>query len=154
MTTDELDRLEELAAAATPGPWRTFDDSAVIAAGDADTLVATGLSDAGPTFNADVYGLNWRDDAAFIAACDPDTIRRLIADARLGAAWREAEAALPEGWRIAHVSQRLEYAETRRQWVALAKQGRGNFPHRCLGTGPTPAAALLALAAALRERKP
>ena len=65
----------------------------------------------------------------------------------LGAAWAEAEAVVPEGWSLVHV-MRPGLDET---WGALAESDRGEYDHR-VGRGPTPAAALRALAAALRER--
>jgi hypothetical protein len=71
----------------------------------------------------------------------------------LDAAWPEAEAALPEGWfRPLHVTigptaSGGTYAELF-DWPETA--GLSGAPY---GTGPTPAAALRALAAKLREEK-
>jgi hypothetical protein len=60
---DELDRLEALARSIEDGGWYNADFLACFIDGDDEQV----FPDA---------------DAAFIAACDPDTIRRLIAAAR------------------------------------------------------------------------
>jgi hypothetical protein len=62
----------------------------------------------------------------------------------LDVAWAEAEAALPEGWAIEGI-----YGDNRDDWTATA----WNEPHAEYdrGHGPTPVAALRALAAKLRE---
>lgn len=70
------------------------------------------------------------------------------ATAGLDAAWAEAEAALPEGWG-------LSVALEREDGQATARAGRIAFswPPEVISTiGPTPKAALHALAARLRER--
>lgn len=77
--------------------------------------------------------------------------------APLDAAWNAAEAALPEGWRIEGVmlvdtsdddDLNVEFVE----WEAEASSDRGQRSVTALG--PTPAAALLALAEKLREVAP
>jgi hypothetical protein len=70
----------------------------------------------------------------------------------LDAAWVAAEAALPEGWVLDRLWDRLWDREVRAQWTARAVDG-GLYTafiesEPCL----TPAAALRALAAKLRER--
>lgn len=67
----------------------------------------------------------------------------------LDAAWAEAEAALPEGW-----SFRLEHEAPEHFWAQASTNWRFDDPDETLPAceGPTPAAALRALAAKLRER--
>lgn len=69
--TIDLDRLLELARAATPGPWRADDDLAnnwrVDAPDDADPDCATSVTD-------DMY----KSDAEYIAAVSPDVLTELI----------------------------------------------------------------------------
>lgn len=84
----------------------------------------------------------------------PCDAARLIELARLGAAWQAAEAALPEGWRIGDVGRGPSPMQSR-VWDAAAFGPWERSSRSCeslSGYGPTPAAALLALAAALRER--
>lgn len=80
---------------------------------------------------------------------DADTIRRLIALARLGAAWEAAEGALPEGWRLATLAIDTDDVT----WIAEAESPNAYPWESATGHGPTPAAALEALRAAL-ERRP
>lgn len=141
--TDELDRLDALAAAATPGPWiADFPDGA-------EWSVFAAAKPGNSVLAFDVGEHN----AAYIAACDPDTIRRLIAAAPLGVAWDAAEAALPEGWVLELASPNLH--EPRPTFRAEAWNGNGGVTRGFVKaddlTGP---AALDALAVALRERKP
>jgi integrase len=81
-----------------------------------------------------------------------EAIRAAFSDS-LDAAWAEAEAALPEGWGL-----RLTKAERHAtlpgegRVFAHAKPPYGSRRPRIRGEGPTPAAALRALAAKLRER--
>jgi hypothetical protein len=63
----------------------------------------------------------------------------------LDEAWKEAEAALPEGWVIRAVER---HWPPEGSWMAWAH--RYNIVRS--GTGPTPAAALQELAASLRLR--
>lgn len=106
-----------------------------------------------------------------------DAARRLPAPEpavdSLDAAWAEAEAALPEGWRFVELSNCLtdpgepEQDGWRVCWLAFAApapltilsamegiydDGLNDYREHVEGSGPTPAAALRALAAALRER--
>lgn len=79
----------------------------------------------------------------------------------LDAAWAEVEAALPEGWSISSLTRSWEFGPFvphqrsagiwLDDWEVYAK-GRPQDGEDGLeyGSGPTPAAALLALAAALR----
>jgi len=86
----------------------------------------------------------------------PDT-DQMRADAALGAAWRQCEAALPEGWVMwtlgpnGFTSSARDWGIERRihSWEALAL----GPTDRAVGSGPTPTAALKALAARL-EAKP
>lgn len=66
----------------------------------------------------------------------------------LDVAWAEAEAALPEGWRIHMLSVT---ASDEWQAVAGVREDRGQDPFIALEVGPTPAAALRALTERLRE---
>lgn len=77
----------------------------------------------------------------------------------LDEAWAEAEAALPEAWYVRGLRRRyVGAAGSGKGWSATAVQGgigievrtRGTVPSRA-GFGPTPAAALQALATALRD---
>ena len=72
--------------------------------------------------------------------------------APLDAAWQEAEAALPEGWEHLAVHRARDYGDD--PWCYIGEAGRhddeiGN--EGWSGPQPTPAAALRALAAKLRE---
>ena len=73
----------------------------------------------------------------------------------LDAAWSEAEAALPEGYVIESVSrQRSWWGVDEKAWTAeAAEQADGGDWPAIFGDGDTPAAALRALAARLREAK-
>lgn len=75
MTPDKINRLLELAGKATPGKWRETwrrGHRVIIEREDGDELFHDLI--------ARVSGLP--TDAAFIAACDPDTIRELCEAAR------------------------------------------------------------------------
>lgn len=66
----------------------------------------------------------------------------------LASAWAEAEAALPEGWRVESLTWRY-----RAGWDVEVWSGPGHIARwEMSGDGPTPAAALRALAVQLRER--
>lgn len=90
---DSLDRLEQLAKAATPGTWyvsaaSTGEQYVRSQGGDTNYAVAECWGGRGP--NA--------DDAAFIAACDPQTILALTAEVqRLEADLAEAIGYLRQG---------------------------------------------------------
>ena len=82
----------------------------------------------------------------------------------LDAAWKAAEEALPEGWSLHGVRRGYVGAAATANgpaWSATAQlagigveqRRHGTVPNKT-GTGPTPAAALLALAARLRESHP
>jgi hypothetical protein len=83
-----------------------------------------------------------------------------IAEPGLDAAWAEAEAALPEGWALFGVSRP---GDAEKYWASATGpvvKGRCNMDRehedypRENGYGDTPAAALIALAARLRENRP
>lgn len=135
MTTPSEEAVTRLA-----GALRAFDEAGGIWHGwaaDGDTkYTATGF-------------------AAAILAADP----QLAAAIELGLAWAEAEAALPEGFVVAEVTKRwydgdCGTASWKDEWQALAggTQDRwdGDFAYGESATGPTPAAALRALAEKLR----
>ena len=69
-----------------------------------------------------------------------------LAPAGLDAAWKEAEAALPEGWRVGILPQRLDDDAKMYRVVALVPE---HGDPQAWADGPTPAAALRALAARL-----
>ena len=70
-----------------------------------------------------------------------------IAADSLDAAWAEAEAALPEGWRLASLLSPGDYSFDERGWEMHAQNEDGKTRR---AHGPTPAAALRALAEKLR----
>ena len=85
MTPSELSRLESLAKAATPGPWR-YD-------GEPTISVYVVPEKGWPICQIPIGAGEWhaprethqgRKDAAFIAALNPSTVLRLIAMARKG----------------------------------------------------------------------
>lgn len=73
----------------------------------------------------------------------------MFASDSLDAAWAEAEAALPDGWRIKEV--RVHDLDD--EWGAEAENMTGVGRYRWVEHGPTPAAALRALTARLREAR-
>jgi hypothetical protein len=82
MTDADLDKLEALAKAATPGPWN--DSGGSIDDFDAECTmriewIANGIPKDG---EKDAINANYRFDAAFIAAANPASILALIASAR------------------------------------------------------------------------
>lgn len=137
MNAAKLDELAALTEAIWDGGWH-----------NADYLRAFIDNDDERVFPA--------EDAAYIAALDPSTVRDLIEAARLGVAWAAAEAALPEGWRFE--LQRLDFdgpwncfAKSRAFWEDDYTVANRDDQHAD-GDGDTPGAALQALAATLRER--
>ncbi len=85
---------------------------------------------------------------------DAQTIRRLLATMDLDAAWAEAEAALPEGWHLCEMTLHCHAGNgdgERGPWLVEAHDG-DRWWSEC-GEGPTPAAALRALTAALDETR-
>jgi hypothetical protein len=96
----DLDRLEELAKAATPGPWLNID-------GGIEAYV-NGNSWSIVHDDEEEYILPSRTDAAYIAAASPDVVLDLIARARQGErvekaarAFIEADALYNETWATA-----------------------------------------------------
>lgn len=103
-----LDRLTELAAEATPGPWRMWhgDDSyamncyAVVSGdGRAEYVNEEGFYRqvvAITLLQEPRYATNdskrWDEDAAFIAACDPSTVAALVEAAKAAQEYVDAEA--------------------------------------------------------------
>lgn len=69
LSDKDLDRLDQLAEAAAPGPWEV--DGRRVMSGEDHVAMAV------------VVNRQSRADLAFIAACDPETIRELIARAQL-----------------------------------------------------------------------
>ena len=72
----------------------------------------------------------------------------------LDEAWAAAEAALPEGWRLQGVTPGGPIGSWRAEAVGrthLRRDPMGLYPDVATGGGPTPIAALLALAQALSE---
>lgn len=74
ITNEELAEWKRLADAATPGPWSRH----VFRHGIRDMVGWEG-EDGIVTRVAETYGICAEDDAAFIAASNPDTIKRLVA---------------------------------------------------------------------------
>ena len=92
--------------------------------------------------------LNWLLDK--VAA------RATPSEPTLDAAWKAAEAALPEGWSLSSLTKNSQRGQTVAQaWWASCFGTKRTFGHerravgRRMAYGPTPAAALLALAARL-----
>ena len=94
------DRLEALAAKATPGPWiSTYEtDDPPVGALMGESVIETrapGISDlermvVGTTYYDGTRPACCAEDARYLAALDPETVRRLIAAARAGDALAEA----------------------------------------------------------------
>lgn len=121
MTADR-DRLRALADAATPGPWRQPDD---------EDSIRGAWSDAAERWVVQQYdGEPTTDDAAFIAAADPDTIRQLLDT--LDQVEDEANAIRAELGtllRLAEERQRVAEAKVARV-EALADEWDGDQPRR------------------------
>jgi len=81
------------------------------------------------------------------AAASPD-LRRALA---IGLAWLEAAEALPEGWSVFGV--RMFSTQTDQNRYRATAYSDDHNAGRCDGYGPTPEAALLALADALRKER-
>ena len=88
MTPEELDHLEALANAATPGPWQSY----IAYSGELGVPNEVGIYAGAQTTHSDLntiisdFGFrseNMLPDLDFIAAASPDVILRLIARARL-----------------------------------------------------------------------
>ena len=73
----DLDRLEALARAATPGPWKKDSSYTIGPVSDEDDQSYGFVIPL-----ADVYGDNRTPDAAFIAAANPAAVLALISLAR------------------------------------------------------------------------
>lgn len=94
------DRLEALAAKATPGPWiSTYEtDDPPVGALMGESVIETrapGISDlermvVGTTYYDGTRPACCAEDARYLAALDPETVRRLIAAARAGEALAKA----------------------------------------------------------------
>src|SRR5690349_3061208 len=88
LTDAELARLVALAAAATPGRanrWVIDSDP------DREEYVLVLASDDGSVWDGTLVATcTFEADAAFIAACDPVTVRRLVARTRTAEAERDA----------------------------------------------------------------
>ncbi|BDH07285.1 hypothetical protein [Streptomyces seoulensis] len=98
LTEEELDELDELAGAATPGPWfvRSLDDTDAMSIVAVSTVPDTGLSERWPGFDhhdivaatlvqqpryVDAADERWDENAHFIAAAR-SSVPRLIAEIR------------------------------------------------------------------------
>ncbi|MFJ8077073.1 hypothetical protein ACIQ7Q_24840 [Streptomyces sp. NPDC096176] len=98
LTDEELDELDELARAATPGPWfvRSLDDVDAMSLVAVSTLPDTGLGERWPGFDhreivaatliqqpryVEAADERWDENAHFIAAAR-DNIPRLVAEVR------------------------------------------------------------------------
>lgn len=112
---------------------------------------------------AKVYeGIDWgngTDRGYMVVTIGPDPTPESVQAFRdaydLAAAWAEAEAALPEGWRLYGVQYTGDEPwslRVWRAWAGLVPYGEDENPYRA-SVGYTPAAALRALAAKLREMK-
>lgn len=79
----KLDTLEKLADAATPGPWSVYEDCAFMVAVDTERFTTKGTLGNYETANiCKVDGspmFQREEDAAFIAAANPQTVKQLIA---------------------------------------------------------------------------
>ncbi len=88
MTSNDLDRLDALAAKATPGPWTHDPEHFVVNVEVKREHEHVMLNDErtgepdGPLCDVFGTGETCRNDAAFIAAADPSTVRALIAEVR------------------------------------------------------------------------
>ncbi|MFE2491007.1 hypothetical protein ACFXGR_48990 [Streptomyces mirabilis] len=98
LTDEELDELDELAGAATPGPWfvRNLDDADAMSLVAVSTVPDTGLGERWPGFDlreivaatliqqpryVDAVDERWDQNAHFIAAAR-GTVPRLVAEIR------------------------------------------------------------------------
>jgi hypothetical protein len=88
VTGPDTERIAALAEKATPGPWRVDDELFVVSLA-AEIDDESGMETFDESIHIAAQGHTYRD-AAFIAACDPQTVLALCADARLGARLREA----------------------------------------------------------------
>lgn len=159
MTADDLAKLRSLAETATPGPWEgplhqaPNGAPAVVRRVDRDeqdrrriTFLFEALATRGPAVSEEQALTN----AAYIAALDPQTVLALLDAAALGLAWNRVEAALPEG-----ASLKVRYQPWNGYTTVSAQPvDVPGPPHEIKATGPTPTAALLALADKLEAREP
>jgi hypothetical protein len=98
LADEELDEIEELARAATPGPWfvRSLDDADAMSLVAVSTVPDTGLGERWPGFDhrdivaatliqqpryVDAVDERWDENAHFIAAAR-GTVPRLVAEIR------------------------------------------------------------------------
>lgn len=138
--TAMLARINAMGAALAPRPPETADAGALDAAWEA-------LLDC----SDDSHGDDMAQDITRHRPLIEAAIRRDATPA-LDVAWAEAEAVLPEGWRVGELKS-TEYRGDRERWIAMAWDAppEGDdyqtFKH---GYGDTPVEALRALTAALR----
>lgn len=85
LTSAELDELERLAKAATPGPWYQPDDIN-------PELIFSGAPDEPAFLLAEAFREDSDADATYIASANPATILRLLSLARAGLEAGKAEA--------------------------------------------------------------
>lgn len=79
MTPDELDQLEALAKAATPGPWGSYSNPQADGFACVATYTQVDYSDS-PFCGAESQA---QADAAYTSAAHPGTVLALIAEVRL-----------------------------------------------------------------------
>ena len=81
---------------------------------------------------------------------EPLKVHAVASTDSLDAAWAEAEAALPEGWAIVSIFATSSAPWEWRAFAGLTVNPESDDPFMSWAEGPTPAAALRALAARLR----
>ena len=97
----DIDKLEQLATAATPGPWEASAYGSVHPTGRSGSIV-TALTKSG-------MHDGWAQNAPFIAAADPATVLSLIAEVRalrtkletpiaMKIKWSPLESTMIDGW--------------------------------------------------------
>lgn len=93
LTSAELDELEALAKAATPGPWYQPDDIN-------PELIFSGAPDEPAFLLAEAFREDSDADATYIASANPATILRLLSLARAGLEAGKAEESMrePRAW--------------------------------------------------------
>lgn len=111
----DLDRLEALARAATPGPWKKDSSYTIGPVSDEDDQSYGFVIPL-----ADVYGDNRTPDAAFIAAANPAAVLALIALARRAQPEGEAPQADYEDHYLG-IEQALEMNENMRKYGTIDK---------------------------------
>lgn len=130
----DLDRLEALARAATPGPWKKDSSYTIGPVSDEDDQSYGFVIPL-----ADVYGDNRTPDAAFIAAANPAAVLALIALARRAQPEGEAPQAEPVAWMLDFGDERVVTAD-RKEMEAWVPQHDNPYTPIPLGPITAPAA--------------